>query len=142
MGFGAPAAIGARASNPSKPVIAVVGDGSFIMTCQEIASAVEEKFPIVVLVMNDYCLGMIKQLQDSFYGKRHESCGLGRSVDYAKLAESMGGVGIRVPEESQIEPAIRAGLDEERITVIDCILEDTSHIYPMVTGKSLSEYQE
>ncbi len=142
MGFGAPAAIGAKASNPSKPVVAVVGDGSFIMTCQEIAAAVEEKFPVVVLVMNDYCLGMIKQLQDSFYGKRHESCGLGRSVDYAKLAESMGGVGIRVTEESQIEPAIRTGLDEERITVIDCILEDTSHIYPMVTGKSLSEYQE
>lgn len=142
MGFGMPAAIGVKATRTQRPVVAVVGDGSFTMTCQEIVTAVEENLPVVVLIMNDYCLGMIKQLQDSFYGKRHESCGLGKNVDYALLAKSMGGHGITVTQEEEIEPAIREGLDSDQPTIIDCILDDTSHVYPMVTGKSLVEYKE
>jgi thiamine pyrophosphate-dependent acetolactate synthase large subunit-like protein len=85
---------------------------------------------------------MIQQLQDSFYGKRQEACKFGRNVDYAKLSESMGGMGIRITSETDIGPAIEKGLQSDRICVIDCILEDTSHVYPMVTGKSLLEYVE
>jgi len=142
MGFGVPAAIGAKAGQPDRTVVDIAGDGSFMMTCQEVASAVVEEIPIVVLVMNDYCLGMIKQLQDSFYGKRHESCRFGRNVDFARLAESMGAAGFRVSEEAEIAPTLEKALAAGRTAVVDCVLEDQSNVYPMVTGSSLLEYVE
>ena len=142
MGFGVPAAIGAKAGQPDRSVVDIAGDGSFMMTCQEVASAVVEEIPIVVLVMNDYCLGMIKQLQDSFYGKRHESCRFGRNVDFARLAESMGAAGFRVSEEAEIAPTLEKALAAGRTAVVDCVLEDQSNVYPMVTGSSLLEYVE
>jgi len=142
MGFGVPAAIGAKTGNPGRTVVDIAGDGSFMMTCQEIAAAVTEEIPVVILVMNDYCLGMIKQLQDAFYGKRHESCRFGRNVDYARLAESMGAVGFKVTKEQEIAPAIEKSLAAGRPAVVDCILDDTANVYPMVTGSSLLEYVE
>jgi acetolactate synthase-1/2/3 large subunit len=142
MGFGVPAAIGAKAGQPDRVVIDIAGDGSFLMTCQEVASAVTEEIPVVILVMNDYCLGMIKQLQDSFYGKRYESCRFGRNVDFARLAESMGAAGFRVSEEAEIGPTLEKALAADRTAVVDCILEDPANVYPMVTGSSLLEYVE
>jgi acetolactate synthase-1/2/3 large subunit len=142
MGFGVPAAIGAKVGNPDRTVIDIAGDGSFLMTCQEIASAVAEQVPIVVLVMNDYCLGMVKQLQDSFFGKRYEACRFGRNVDFARLAESMGAFGVKVTEEAQIEPAIRDCLAAGRPAVADFVLEEPMNVYPMVTGSNLLEYVE
>ncbi len=92
--------------------------------------------------MNDYCLGMVHQLQDVFYGKRYEACKLGKNVNYAKLAESMGAVGIRVTEEKQIKGAIEKGLSCGQPCAIDFVLEDNSNVYPMVTGSTLLEYRE
>jgi acetolactate synthase-1/2/3 large subunit len=142
MGFGMPAAIGAKTGNPNRTVIDIAGDGSYLMTCQEMAAAVAEEIPVVVLVMNDYCLGMIKQLQDSFYGKRHRACGFGRNVDYARLAESMGAAGFRVEREAEIAPAIEKALAAGRAAVVDFVLDDTSNVYPMVTGGNLLEFVE
>jgi len=142
MGFGVPAAIGAKVGRPDRPVIDIAGDGSFMMTCQEVASAVAEDIPIVVLVMNDYCLGMIKQLQDASYGRRYEACKLGRNVDFARLAESMGAAGFKVTREDEIAPAIEQSLAAGRPAVVDCVLEDPGNVYPMVTGSSLLEYVE
>jgi acetolactate synthase-1/2/3 large subunit len=142
MGFGIPAAIGAKAGNPARTVVDIAGDGSYLMTCQEVAAAVAEEIPVVILVMNDYCLGMIKQLQDSFYGKRHPACRFGRNVDYARLAESMGAAGFRVESEGEIAPAIDRALAAGRPAVVDFILDDTSNVYPMVTGANLLEYVE
>ena len=142
MGFGVPAAIGAKVGRPDRPVIDIAGDGSFMMTCQEVASAVTEDIPIVVLVMNDYCLGMIKQLQDASYGRRYEACKLGRNVDFARLAESMGAAGFKVTREDEIAPAIEQSLAAGRPAVVDCVLEDPGNVYPMVTGSSLLEYVE
>jgi acetolactate synthase-1/2/3 large subunit len=142
MGFGVPAAVGAKAGQPDRVVIDIAGDGSFMMTCQEVASSVTEEIPVVVLVMNDYCLGMIKQLQDSFYGKRHEACRFGRNVDFARLAESMGAAGFRVSEEAEIAPTLEKALGAGRTAVVDCILDDPANVYPMVTGSSLLEYVE
>ena len=142
MGFGVPAAVGAKAGQPDRVVIDIAGDGSFMMTCQEVASAVTEEIPVVILVMNDYCLGMIKQLQDSFYGKRYESCRFGRNVDFARLAESMGAAGFRISEEAEIAPTLEKALAADRTAVVDCVLEDPANVYPMVTGSSLQEYVE
>jgi acetolactate synthase-1/2/3 large subunit len=142
MGFGVPAAVGAKAGQPERIVIDIAGDGSFMMTCQEVASAVTEEIPVVILVMNDYCLGMIKQLQDSFYGKRYESCRFGRNVDFARLAESMGAAGFRISEEAEIAPTLEKALAADRTAVVDCVLEDPANVYPMVTGSSLQEYVE
>ncbi len=142
MGFGVPAAIGAKVGNPERTVIDIAGDGSFLMTCQEIAAAVAEQVPVVVLVMNDYCLGMVKQLQDAFFGKRYEACRFGRNVDFAKLAESMGAFGVKVTREQEIEPAIRDCLASGRPAVADFVLEEPANVYPMVTGSSLLEYAE
>jgi len=142
MGFGTPAAIGARVGRPDRRVINIAGDGSFMMTCQEIASAVVEEVPVVILVMNDYCLGMIRQLQDAFYGKRYEACTFGRTVDFAKLGEAMGAHGERVTREQEIAPAIERSLAAGRPAVVDCILEEPGNVYPMVTGGSLTEYVE
>ncbi len=142
MGFGVPAAIGAKVGRPDRTVIDIAGDGSFMMTCQEVASAVAEDIPIVVLVMNDYCLGMIKQLQDASYGRRYEACKFGRNVDFARLAESMGAAGFKVTREDEIAPAIEQSLAAGRPAVVDCVLEDPGNVYPMVTGSSLLEYVE
>jgi acetolactate synthase-1/2/3 large subunit len=142
MGFGTPAAIGAKVGQPDRVVIDISGDGSFMMTCQEVASAVTEEIPVVILVMNDYCLGMIKQLQDAFYGKRHESCRFGRNVDFARLAESMGAAGFRLSDEAEIAPILKKALAAGRTAVVDCVLDDPANVYPMVTGSSLLEYVE
>jgi len=142
MGFGLPAAIGAKVGNPDRAVIAICGDGSFLMTCQELAAAVAENIPVVALVMNDYCLGMVKQLQDAFYGKRNECCHFGRNVDFARLAESMGASGARVSTEGEIAPAIESALACGRPAVVEFILEEPANVYPMVTGASLLDYVE
>jgi len=142
MGFSVPAAIGAKVAVKDRPVVDIAGDGSFLMTCQQIATAVQYNIPVLILIMNDYCLGMIHQLQDVLYGKRYQSCDLEKIVDYAKLAESLGARGIRVTKDSEIEPAILEGLNNNRPTVIDFILEEKPNAYPMVVGKSLLEYIE
>jgi len=142
MGFGLPAAIGAKVGNPDRAVIAICGDGSFLMTCQELAAAVAENIPVVALVMNDYCLGMVKQLQDAFYGKRNEACHFGRNVDFSRLAESMGASGARVSTEGEIAPAIESALACGRPAVVEFILEEPANVYPMVTGASLLDYVE
>ena len=142
MGFGVPAAIGARVGQPQRPVVDISGDGGFMMTCQEIASAVQEEISVVILVMNDACLGMIRQLQHAFYGKRYEACSFGNNVDFARLAESMGGAGFTVTKEAQIAPTLEKALAAGRAAVVDCVLEEPTNVYPMVTGSSLMEYVE
>ena len=142
MGFGVPAAIGAKIAQPDRQVIDIAGDGSFMMTCNQIATAVQYNIPVCVLVMNDYRLGMIHQLQDIFYGKRYRECNLDKRIDYAKLAESMGATGIRVTRGDQIRGALEKGIFCERPCVIDFVLQDFSNVLPMVTGTSLLEYRE
>ena len=85
---------------------------------------------------------MIRQLQNSFYGKRYESCHLGRSADFAALAEGLGAQGIRVEKESEITPAIEKAAESGMTTIIDCIIEKPANVYPMVTGNSLLDFVE
>jgi len=142
MGFGLPAAIGVKTGLPDRTVVLITGDGSFLMTCQEIAAAVGADTPILVLVMNDSALGMIRQLQDSYYGGRQSECSFPAGVDFASLAESMGAAGYSAENFEELQSALAGGLQTGRITVIDCILETRDHVYPMVTGSSLMDYVE
>ena len=142
MGFGLPAAIGAKAGKPDDIVVSVSGDGSFLMCCQELVTAVEENLPIIALVMKDQRLGMISQLQDAFYDKRYNCCDLGNSVDFTKIAEGMGALGIRVEKPEDIDDAIKKAIDSGRPAVIEFILHEQGNTYPMVTGDSLTDYIE
>jgi acetolactate synthase-1/2/3 large subunit len=142
MGFGLPAALGAKLGRPDRPVVAVCGDGGFLMTCQELATAATERIPVVALVMHDRCLGMVRQLQHAFYGKRFTACDLGEAVDFARLAESMGCLGFSVAREREIRPALEKALASGRPAVLDCRIDAPANVYPMVTGATLMDYIE
>jgi acetolactate synthase I/II/III large subunit len=126
MGFGMPAAIGAWFAEPDVPVVNISGDGSFMMNMQEFTVAVEHEIPLTVIIVNDYRLGMIRELQHSLYKNRYTVHDLGRTFDYKKLAEAMGGVGMEVTHENQILPAIQKSIDSRKPTLIDFNLENIS----------------
>ncbi len=142
MGFGLPAAIGAKAGKPDDTVISINGDGSFLMCCQELVTAVEENLPVIAMVMKDSRLGMISQLQDTFYSRRYNCCHLGSCVDFTKIAEGMGAFGIRAETPDQINSSIEKAIESGRPTVIEFILQEQGNTYPMVTGDSLTDFIE
>ena len=106
MGFGLPAALGAKVGRPDDTVVLVAGDGSFTMTCQEIATAAASKIPVIALVMNDASLGMIKQLQDEFYDKSFDASMFDTFIRFDTLAESLGGKGFRVESREELKSAL------------------------------------
>ncbi len=126
MGFGLPAAIGAWFAEPEVPVVNISGDGSFMMNMAEFAVAVENRVPLTVMIVNDYRLSMIRELQYSKYKNRYTVHELGRSVNYKKLAEAMGGVGLEVTHKSQITQAIGQAISSGQPTIIDFNLENIS----------------
>ncbi|MBN2051660.1 MAG: biosynthetic-type acetolactate synthase large subunit [Spirochaetales bacterium] len=142
MGFGLPASLGAKTGRPDMPVILITGDGSFLMCCQEIAAAAAAGISVIVLIMNDSGLGMIRQLQDTFYGGRRAESSFPGRVNFAGLAESLGAVGITALTPEEIAEGVKQGLKNPVPTIIDCILEKQDHTYPMVTGDSLLHYVE
>ncbi len=123
MGFGLPAAIGAWFADPETPVINISGDGSFMMNMQEFVVAVENEIPLTVLVVNDHRLSMIRELQRASYGSRFNTHEFSTSIDYVKLAEAMGGVGLRITHKNQVVPFIKKSIDSGKPTIIDCDLE-------------------
>lgn len=137
MGFGLPAALGAKVGRPDDTVVLVAGDGSFTMTCQEIATAAASKIPVIALVMNDASLGMIKQLQDEFYDKSFDASMFDTFIRFDTLAESLGGKGFRVESREELKSALEESDIHNGITVIDCIIKEDAHVYPMVTGTNL-----
>ncbi len=137
MGFGLPAALGAKVGRPDDTVVLVAGDGSFTMTCQEIATAAASKIPVIALVMNDASLGMIKQLQDEFYDKSFDASMFDTFIRFDILAESLGGKGFRVESREELKSALEESDIHNGITVIDCIIKEDAHVYPMVTGTNL-----
>jgi len=110
MGFGLPAAIGAKLADPSSPVVCLSGDGGFQMTFAEFSTAVENSIPVLVVVMNNSSLGMVRQFQKHFYGNRIFAVDYAKTPDFAKFAEAMGGEGVRVERPSEVAEAIEEGL--------------------------------
>lgn len=143
MGFGFPASIGAKVALPDNHVIDVAGDGSFLMTAQDLATCVENGIAPTVVVMNNGWLGMVKQWQELFYDKRYSATSLGKSPDFVKLAEAFGAKGIRVEKPGEIAPALEESRRSDVATVINVAIDPDEHILPMVaSGKSLSEIME
>lgn len=133
MGYGIPAAIGAKAARPEATVVCVDGDGCFQMTCQELATAVLDDFPIVVVLVNNEHLGMVTQWQDMFFEGRRSHVHLTRAVpDYARLAEAYGAVGITVTEEHELQPALEEALGLGRTVVVDVHVDPTEQCFPMI----------
>jgi len=133
MGYGIPAAIGAKAARPEATVVCVDGDGCFQMTAQELATAAVENLPIVVVLVNNGYLGMVTQWQDMFYDGRRSHVDLTTGVpSYAKLAEAYGGVGMVVTDEAELEPALEEALRLGRTVVVDCRVDPAEQCFPMI----------
>ncbi len=147
MGYGIPAAVGAKAARPDATVVCVDGDGCFQMTCQELATAVLEDLPIVVVVVNNGYLGMVQQWQTMFFDQRHSHVQLTHQVpDYAALARAYGGIGFTVADEDDLEPALEQALASGRTTVVDARVDPAEQCFPMIPAGAAAvdmvEYEE
>jgi len=140
MGFGFPAAIGAAIGNPKKPVVCITGDGGFQMNMQEMATAMVLKLPVVICLFNNTNLGMVRQMQQLFYGKRYEITDLKAEdgsyyPDFMKWAEAYDVMGIRVEKEEDIVPALKkARANTAGPTVLEFTVSPDDLVLPMVKG--------
>jgi len=135
MGFGIPAAVGAKAARPDATVVCIDGDGCFQMTGQELATSVLEGLPIVVVVINNAYLGMVQQWQELFYGERYSHVHLTHAVpDYAQLAEAYGAAGFTVSTEDELEGVLQEALALGRTAVVDARVDPAEQCYPMIPG--------
>jgi acetolactate synthase-1/2/3 large subunit len=140
MGFGLPASMGAKVAAPDRPVINIDGDGSFIMTEQDLATAVSEGIPTISIIMNNRVLGMVRQWQCMFCDKRYSNTDLGKVPDFVKLAEAYGAEGVRIESYRQFESAVKKSLKADMPIVIDVPISPDEKVYPMVPpGKGLKE---
>ncbi len=140
MGFGFPAAIGAKVACPSCPVVDIAGDGSFRMTEQELGTSVTEDIPVIVIVLNNSMLGMVAQWQRLFYKGRYAAVKLGSVPDFAKLAQAYGAEGIRIGSLNEFADAVKKALKTEVTTVIDVPISPEDDVFPMVPpGKGLKD---
>jgi acetolactate synthase-1/2/3 large subunit len=139
MGFGLPAAIGAQIAKPDDLVIDIDGEHSFNMTMTELATAVEHDLPIKVCILNNGYMGMVRQWQELFYGKRYSKSYLS-NPDYATVARALGAVGITVDKKQDIPKAIKQMLTEDKPCVVDFRIDREENVWPMVpAGKSIDE---
>ncbi|WP_456327970.1 acetolactate synthase large subunit [Archaeoglobus sp.] len=141
MGFGFPAAIGAKVAFPDKMVIDIAGDGSFLMNIQELATAVDYGINVIVCVLNNAYLGMVRQWQELFYDKRYSATKLRYpELSFEKIAKGFGAYGMTVEKPSEVEDALKEAKDIDKPVVIDFHVEVEENVFPFVPpGKSLRE---
>ena len=140
MGYGLGASLGAKLGRPDKTVINIAGDGCFRMNMNEIATAARYHIPIIQVVINNHVLGMVRQWQTLFYGKRYSNTILEDAVDFVKLAEAMGAEGIRVTKKEEVAPAIEKAISLGKPVVIDCMIDCDDKVFPMVpAGASIED---
>jgi acetolactate synthase I/II/III large subunit len=133
MGYGIPAAVGAKAARPDATVVCVDGDGCFQMTQQELATAVLEDLPIVVVIVNNGYLGMVRQWQDMFFEERFSQIHLTQNVpDYAMLARAYGALGFTAETEDELEEALMTALASGHTCVVDARVDPRDHCFPMI----------
>lgn len=132
MGFGLGAAIGASVALPGKRVFNIAGDGSFRMNLNELATAVEYKLPVIVVIMNNHALGMVRQWQSLFYDSRYSQTTLDRQTDFVKVAEAFGAVGFNLTAPEEVEKVLKEALALDRPVVINCEIDRDHKVWPMV----------
>lgn len=142
MGFGFPAAIGAQIAHPDRTTIAVVGDGGFQMTNQELAIVSQYKIPVKVAIVNNQCLGMVRQWQELFYDNRYSQIDLTCSPDFVKLAEAYGVKGLRASTPEEAEAVWAEALAHDGPVVVDFRVAQEENVYPMVAAGDTLDQME
>jgi acetolactate synthase-1/2/3 large subunit len=147
MGYGLPAAIGAKVAKPEKTVINFTGDGSILMNIQELMTAVENKVAVVNIILNNQFLGMVRQWQTFFYNKRYSSTDLSVQPDFVKLVESFGGRGFRVKTKDEFDKALKEAVESNTVCMIDVQVDRFENVLPMVPAggtlyNMMLEYKE
>ena len=132
MGYGFPAAIGAKVANPNREVFSISGDGSIQMNIQELATSVENNIPVKVVILNNRYLGMVRQWQELDYGGRYSHSYMDALPDFVKLAEAYGHVGMKVTKVADLEPAMKEAFKlKDRLVFMDIYVDPEEHVYPM-----------
>ena len=140
MGYGLGACIGAKMGRPDKICINIAGDGCFRMNMNELATASRYNIPIIQVVINNHVLGMVRQWQTLFYGKRYSQTVLNDGVDFCKVAEGLGCEAIRVTKKEEVAPAIEKAIAMKKPVLLDCIIPEDDKVFPMVpAGAPISE---
>lgn len=140
MGYGLGASLGAKMGVPDKTVVNIAGDGCFRMNMNEIATAARYNIPIIQVVLNNHVLGMVRQWQSLFYGQRYSATVLDDAVDFVKLAEAMGAVGMRATTREEFREVFAKALHAGRPVVIDCVIDSDEKVWPMVApGAAITE---
>ncbi len=140
MGYGLGACIGAQVGRPDDICINIAGDGCFRMNMNELATASRYNIPIIQVVINNHVLGMVRQWQTLFYGKRYSQTVLNDAVDFCKVAEGLGCKAIKITKKEEVEPAFKEAIAAKAPVLIECIIEEDDKVFPMVpAGKPLSE---
>ena len=140
MGYGLGAIIGAQVGNPDKICVNIAGDGCFRMNMNELATASRYNIPVIEIVINNHVLGMVRQWQTLFYGKRYSNTVLEDKVDYCKVAEALGCTAIKVTKKEEVGPAIEKAIALKAPVLIDCLIQEDDKVFPMVpAGAPISE---
>ena len=140
MGYGFPAAIGAKIGCPEKKVICISGDGSFQMNLQELATAIGRNLNVIVIIMNNSYLGMVRQWQELFFDKRYAETTLKGNPDFVRLVEAYGGTAFRINKKQELYPVLEKALSLNKFVLIDCLVPEEENVFPMVSpGSSISE---
>jgi acetolactate synthase-1/2/3 large subunit len=132
MGYGFPAALGAQLAFPERQVIAFVGDGGFQMTAQELATAVQYRSNLKIIVMNNNSLGMVRQWQQIFYDRNYSHVDMEWTPDFVKLAEAYGATGLRAKNPAELTTVLEKGLSMPGVVVIDIVVEIEENVFPMI----------
>ncbi|MDD2497488.1 MAG: biosynthetic-type acetolactate synthase large subunit [Desulfitobacteriaceae bacterium] len=140
MGYGFPAAVGAQLADPKALVVCITGDGSFQMSMAELATAKEHNLPVKVLVFNNNCLGLVRQLQHFYCERRYTAVNMTGNPDFVKLAQAYGVPGYRISNVEEIDQVLEEALNNGKLSIVECMIEKEELVYPTVlNGKGLDE---
>jgi acetolactate synthase I/II/III large subunit len=140
MGYGFPAAIGAKVAHPEKMVFSISGDGSIQMNIQELATSVENNIPVKVVILNNRYLGMVRQWQELFYQERYSASDLGSTPDFVKVAEAYGAIGLRAQKPSEVVSVLKEGIKAKKTVFMEFVIDRYEKVFPMVpAGASIHE---
>ncbi len=140
MGYGFPAAIGVQMAFPDRLVVDVAGDGSIQMNIQEMATAMEQRLPVKIVILNNQFLGMVRQWQELFYDRRYAATSFQLTPDFVKIAEAYGAKGLRATKVEEVESVLKEGLESDVLTVMEFAIAKEEGVFPMVpAGKATTE---